>query len=248
MPIKILNYRLGFAKNSSSTHTVIFGDGLSKIYKDNHPDTDFEYGWEDFTLVSKEEKDKYVATILWQNLRYTDSEDDSLEVFSKYYPQYLNEMKKSYIDHQSHITLPFYYHQNRINLTFFEHLREYLLQDDVLILGGNDNGDGHYIVNGLENRDKGPHYVTDYVTGYRKHDNIDFVKFDIHDILYGERFVAVYNENGNFWSLFSRKSGKKIRLSFSDITSDPSKSSSPELVDIKITDFCPYGCKFCYVS
>lgn len=42
--------------------------------------------------------------------------------------------------------------------------------------------------------------------------------------------------------LFSRKDGTKIRLAIGKYT----KASRPELVDIKITDWCDVGCSFCY--
>jgi len=42
--------------------------------------------------------------------------------------------------------------------------------------------------------------------------------------------------------LFSRKDGTKMRFSVGPYT----KASKPELVDIKISGYCSYGCKFCY--
>lgn len=43
---------------------------------------------------------------------------------------------------------------------------------------------------------------------------------------------------------FSECTGLKIRAS----PKPYEKSATPELVDIKITDYCPYGCSFCYQS
>ena len=51
--MKILNYREGFASNSSSTHSVWFGEGANRIME-SLVDC-FEYGWEDFALKSEEE-------------------------------------------------------------------------------------------------------------------------------------------------------------------------------------------------
>lgn len=48
----------------------------------------------------------------------------------------------------------------------------------------------------------------------------------------------------NALTLFSRKDGTKIRLALGPYT----KASAPELVDIKITDWCDVGCAFCYQS
>lgn len=41
---------------------------------------------------------------------------------------------------------------------------------------------------------------------------------------------------------FSKRDGTKIRLG----SQNYEKSSTPELVDIKITDFCTFNCSFCY--
>lgn len=47
--------------------------------------------------------------------------------------------------------------------------------------------------------------------------------------------------------VFDWNTGLKLRYQYND--KDPYiKSETPELVDVKITDFCNYGCHFCYQS
>ena len=46
----------------------------------------------------------------------------------------------------------------------------------------------------------------------------------------------------NAISLFDRSNGTKVRFAIGPYT----KAKRPELVDIKITDFCPAQCSFCY--
>lgn len=53
--------------------------------------------------------------------------------------------------------------------------------------------------------------------------------------------IAVRRDR-NAVTLFSRKDGTKIRFALGNYE----KASRPELVDIKITDFCPAMCAFCY--
>ena len=62
----IYNVRLGFATNSSSTHSIIFTTDKikSRIPKDGY------FGWEFFTLAKKSEKKAYLATILYTHLHY----------------------------------------------------------------------------------------------------------------------------------------------------------------------------------
>lgn len=54
----------------------------------------------------------------------------------------------------------------------------------------------------------------------------------------------------NFFVFFNKQTGTKIRFSFSfnNTQEKYEKSSAPELVDIKITDYCPFGCEFCYMA
>jgi hypothetical protein len=46
----------------------------------------------------------------------------------------------------------------------------------------------------------------------------------------------------NAVTLFSRKDGTKLRFSIGPYE----KASKPELVDLKLTGYCSFGCKFCY--
>lgn len=46
----------------------------------------------------------------------------------------------------------------------------------------------------------------------------------------------------NALTLFDQRTGDKIRLAIGKYT----KARIPELVDIKITDYCPFACAFCY--
>lgn len=53
---------------------------------------------------------------------------------------------------------------------------------------------------------------------------------------------TIWKVDGDALVSFSRSDGSKMRWSKTPYE----KSSAPELVDVKITDFCGYGCKFCY--
>jgi organic radical activating enzyme len=48
--------------------------------------------------------------------------------------------------------------------------------------------------------------------------------------------------------MFNAGSGTKIRMSFDANAAPYVKSSVPELVDLKVTNYCAYGCAFCYQS
>ena len=62
--INIHNVRFGFATNSSSSHSIIMLRDGAERPDDNIPQ--LGYGWEEFTLASREEKLLYIA----QQVRY----------------------------------------------------------------------------------------------------------------------------------------------------------------------------------
>lgn len=59
--------------------------------------------------------------------------------------------------------------------------------------------------------------------------------------------MRIKNEyNGNARVIYNPTTGLKIRMVKDGFTYD--KSETPELVDVKITNFCSYGCRNCYQS
>ncbi|MCS7317281.1 MAG: radical SAM protein [Candidatus Dojkabacteria bacterium] len=58
----------------------------------------------------------------------------------------------------------------------------------------------------------------------------------------------IFKKDNNNFVFFNRKTGTKIRMSFEEDDQKYTKASTPELVDVKITNYCPFGCKFCYMS
>lgn len=124
------------------------------------------------------------------------------------------------VDHQSIFSFPIDAVGN-FNKKFFIDFRDAICSDKYAILGGSDN-DG---------------------------DHPDEDRFLQISIPFSSSNIAKWNEKGKFWTLFDKYNGTKIRLSF--INNDhlacfAEKSDVPELVDVKITDYCKEGCTFCY--
>lgn len=113
--MKIANIRLGFATNSSSSHSVVIlpNQRDDRVHDDNY------YGWENFVLASKEEKMKYLDAQI--ACHYSDN---------------------CKIDHQSVWSFPA---DIRARVAYIKCLKALLERDDVVILGGNDNGEEHYL-------------------------------------------------------------------------------------------------------
>jgi hypothetical protein len=137
---------------------------------------------------------------------------------------------EAYIDHQSDITLPLSWGGKPYDHEFLRAFERFLMSENVAILGGNDNA----------NDDEGHPLLT---VGRRI--DIPLPK----DCNHPEDMVVRFDPVGRYWTLFNRTTGAKVRFSLEleDAGSvTPEKAFAPELVDVKITNFCEKGCPFCY--
>lgn len=134
--------------------------------------------------------------------------------------QMFPDVPQGYIDHQSVPLIPRTYGDVEPCYEFFEELTQYVLRDGVVIHGGNDNG--------------GP---------YPPESNLDWYKA-LPQETSDDEWIA--RKEGDWWILYHSGSGAKVTLSFQDDPAVREVAEVPELVDIKITDFCPYACAYCY--
>lgn len=223
--MKIHNARLGLATNSSSTHSIILWSGDPQdIPVSNESE---EFGWQHFTASDVEAKSNYLAITLYHNLCGLVGEQTAKIVIETLFfdnpESAIRAIEHGYIDHQSMMELPLNWDRKGVDIDFFVALKEYVLKNPVLILGGNDNGDV-------------PHPLLGSGT--------DLDRFGLEADRSGSSTVA--RNDGDHWIIFNRENGCKLRFSMNGYTGDIVKAAAPELIDIKITDFCPYGCEFCY--
>jgi hypothetical protein len=215
--MKIHNVRLGFASNSSSAHSLIFLKDVKDTYNPG-----MAFGWDNFTLSSRNSKQKYLASTLYYSLaKHIDSNFAAMivklltnEQLTFYSLDYLDQ----YIDYQSIIYMPYTRYKHGINRQFWDEFSKYILQDGLVILGGNDNEDSHPL-------DDGSAFKLPVMDGWARKD-----------------------EKYNYWSIFNPNTGAKVRFSFDDLTAKPTKATYPELVDLKITDYCSNNCQYCYMD
>lgn len=232
---RLFNIRLGHACNSSSSHSIVpLGALLAKRgvkTVGDEVDSTGEYGWDNFVLASADEKMCYLACILeGSGFDLGEIEEITGVKLTEYTSSFGGEKYtgvEEYVDHQSRFTVP----RDR---QFAEDLTKYLRQKSVVILGGNDN-DGDPEIDG--------HFTW---TRYTGSDTIA---------------RADTGEDGlKYWTLFSPRSGNKVRFSFQDGSAlrveglpsaqGPLYASLPELVDLKITGYCPFSkdCPMCYMD
>jgi hypothetical protein len=221
--MKVLNYRIGFATNSSSSHSIVINK-TNKPVKDVIID-DGDYGWGEFRLASKAEKRRYLATQLYINLKQTLPESMANLLLRGWIDT--KETKLGGIDHQSMLTLPLNWEHNVVDQDFFTALCNFIFKPEVVIEGGNDN---------MIRRKAA-------LAGKPWRDLSGIVDKSFK----GNSLVCRHDEVNDYWTLFNRKNGTKVRVQF---TTDKKKkidcSSLPELVDLKITDFCTKMCPYCY--
>lgn len=223
----IFNIRDGFANNSSSTHSIILSDKpLNKI--DNNYNDEL-FGWDYFTVAGKQSILDYLRATLCSNLNYKLNSEYIRCIVDNWIGESYNYNDDDYsefpvVDHQSCIMLPLTFDESGLDKRFFLELKELLLRDNILILGGNDNDEEDHPLSGY-----GEHmsFITD------------------------RRSMIAKKSNHDYWTLFDRDYGTKIRLKFSDSGQEfikPTKSLTPDLVDVCITSFCHFNCSFCLVE
>lgn len=218
--IQFFNIRVGLACNSSSSHSILFlGDKNNDVKTDEYSD----FGWNYFTAADKESKNNYLYSIINQAFYKLVPPSDKEAFYGKFFDNMSDIDTSASVDHQSVVVLPSHL-DGTINTQFIEDFQKFLLQDNVVITGGNDNDNDFHPIKGTEKS------------------NLDKLPTDGDS----SQWLARKDKKYDFWTLFNRSSGSKVRFSFNDLIQAPTKASSPELVDIKITDFCPFACDFCY--
>jgi hypothetical protein len=223
--MKIQNIRFGHAVNSSSTHSiVIFPDGhnhFSNIDENN-------YGFQQFVLTDKADKLGYIGILLWEAVKKKNLPD---YLWRYYVNTWLDgvhiDTENGYINAASKFPIPCDMKTQLPDLEFFADMRNHLLDEKIVIFGGSDQD--------TDSSWKHGDYYPDTKTGTlqrhsRQETPLEYVR---KDPLYG------------YYTLYSPRSGHRLRFSF-DGNAEMRCASSPELVDVSITDYCDKGCGFCY--
>jgi len=86
--------------------------------------------------------------------------------------------------------------------------------------------------------------LSDAVTyvAYDDNNEADHTLLERDGVVLDLDYVSHWKRDGDAVIGYSKHNGTKFRAS----PTTYEKSLTPELVDVKITDFCNYGCKFCY--
>lgn len=236
MYMHISNIRLGLATNSSSTHSIVFGVPMTPdlINLDNGPDNNHSYDRGPFILTKVESKLDYVAVTIYQSLCRTMPTKYAQAVIKDLFGFVVDP--EASIDHQSAITLPInrkgVYDKTSFNEDFIRDFIIYISRPDIVILGGGDKYEvGHNEQSIIDRSSGGSKPISEHF-----------------EILTDRDPDVIAKRDGEYWILFNQTTGAKMRLSFAKDPKPYVKSKTPELVDLKITNYCPFGCAYCYQS
>lgn len=220
--MKLLNIREGFACNSSSTHSIIFVD---KPMRDD--DIGDGFGWEYFTAASKEAKQRWLAATVYSNLtsHALDMDEENAKALTAGLCGFPFQ-DGDYVDHQSLLALPNTWSGIGLDIQFIREFCDWVLSSNAIIYGGNDN-------------DEDPPTPPNG-------DRVDYRHIMLTDA--SNAGLVCRKDSSGYWTLFNRKTGDKVRFAFKagDIGIEARKADVPELIDLKITDYCPYDCPACY--
>lgn len=221
--MQLISARRGFATNSSSSHSLIFVQD-PKTLPDYNGSGDF--GWDYFVQKTPEEKMAYFYQMFKDNFGEDTKEmADYFEVPVKMIDKFAYD---GYIDHQS------------AHFMTIEQAKAILFNDNFAILGGNDNSESPSWTKEFQKID------TDILAFVQKEYQKHIVSGKGKTVLtktfrYQDAIIAL--EKGVV-TVFCTRDGTKLRFNME--SSGEVYLSTPELVDIKITDYCPYGCSYCY--
>jgi len=254
--MRIHNIRRGFATNSSSTHSIILLPQGEKVTDQDV--SEYNFGWDHFTAASREAKLGYVVSTIASNLSgsimsvpelilgFKDPfwKETFAPLLSKSVDAVFNDFSSAYVDHQSCVSLPkeFSSYSPTLHEGFLKAWVQFMMQDRIVILGGNDNTDELH-----------PLGLRGETLDYRHTLPVDMSR---DTFICREETTEINGIKMPWFTLFDTHNGTKNRISFPFVNgagklmalsdSDVDKASTPELVDIKITDFCDIGCKYCY--
>lgn len=179
---------------------------------------DCEFGWQNFVAASEDAKRKYIGTALYTVLTSELSLKEELAA-AVVRDWAKTEFKGGYIDHDSLPMIPLTFDGKLPHREFFEDALKWYLNPQLVMLGGNDD--------------------TDNKMDYESYGTL------AEKVIPEETYnVRCRKDPKGFYTLFTGR-GTKSRLTFDDSV-DMSTSSTPELVDLKITNYCTEGCQFCY--
>lgn len=217
-----MDVKLGFSTSSSSNHCVIIGGQVATLVD---YDVDGDFDRRPFVCASRNAKKRYLGALLRNEL--IDFNEPMIQIVLRGFG--LTSGRNDNVDHDSRFTFPRAWRSTNVDVDFVKDLKQFLLRDDVAILGGSDDSpesSGEVLLEKLN-------VHVDSIVQLSSRVSIE-----------GR---TVGRKDGNVWTLFSPATGARVKFTFDDITArNLPRSGVPDLVDISLTDYCEATCPWCY--
>lgn len=225
MPLYVHNIRLGYATNSSSTHSILIlpADHTTKDYLV----ADQQFGWENFTAASVAAKLAWLGQAVRENIQAVALDADASALAAERmiadHGGSVQLLRDGYVDHQSRFDAPTpAWGEDR---QFFSGLVAFLSDPRVVVVGGNDNVNDEWTPHEL----KAAHPALDYDLFREQRGSLPTLRYDKRD---------------RYWSAF-HCGVTRFRLA-AEPGPEIVRSEVPELVDLSIGNRCTFGCAYCY--
>ena len=215
------NFRNGWATNSSSTHSVVYRNKDEMLNDLNVMEENFYDRYTDTIAASREAKIKYIAANIW-------CYESLFNIMCALYPEMkeyiplIDEYKKEAAEN----------HHSYVEEKFGMYARGRLYFDNPQDLEASMD----YLKRIIDDDDL-------IIVGGSDEENFFYDTIQDHERLVipnGDTF-----KNGNYW-VFYDNYGKRCR--FTTKKGTECVPQYPELIDLKITNYCEHGCKFCYMD
>lgn len=240
--MRILKARRGLATNSSSVHSIILAGSGSFTPSVLEDDENLHYNAQLFLLTDRESKLNYFAaylrTVLMDDMRRS-SEDFSEQKYQQDLRTASDIVGSVFKEDRSQrtvyvnagVAMDAEDERGERNYQFFRELAEAMAQDPTVHVRGGADDDGYDV--------HSPEYGTPHEAAVSA----------CKGLSYG--FYA--RKSNEVWCLFNRGTGAKLHLDLRSTISESAPAEDyrpevPELIDLKITDFCDLGCSFCYMG
>lgn len=216
----ITNIRLGHACNSSSTHSILLIPDDEQSPFEHREES--EFGWGNFALTDPTNKMSYLG----QQIKYQLEQLVGTQLGAKLAEILVNAPvdPEGYVDHQSEIGIPRDWNGKGVDWGFVQAFGNFLRRPDVVVIGGNDNE------------------IDDIFGDYRKH------SVNVGPLEQANTNNIVCRQDDDTWTVFNRVTGHRYSMWLGDNgqPQELKRATSPFLVDVKLTDFCPFNCPQCY--
>lgn len=234
--MKILSYRTGFAANSSSIHSPMIVENINDVIEER-----FGQGFyvADFVIKNKNSLLEYLGAQINRRINSEFRSDpqtnkiiiDGLLGVELFKNNADYSIDKLYVQEMAGWILPHKKacNKNIPNLEYISDLKRYLLNENIIIWGINCNYRSK--MNQKSKNDFSNLKINRSNLIERISDNSDNAWFS-------------YKEDG-VWRLFNTYDGTKIRLTM-DGKDNIKYSTTPELIDLIISNKCENECNYCY--